>query len=355
MDRAKITIGGQITRTAILLLGQPEAVHHLQPAVAQITWQLKTEEQAYEHFGPPFLMTTSDLYSRIRNTMQKIDVFNQLVPLEVLKYEKWVVLEALHNAIVHQDYGLQSRVIVTETIDQLQFESAGRFFEGNLADYTLGDKTPQRYRNRFLADAMVNVNMIDTMGYGIRRMFTEQRERFYPLPDFDTSNLDKVLVTIYGKVIDPHYTAALMEHRDLPLETVILLDQVQKRHAIGRDEARRLRRQKLVEGRYPRLFVAAHIASATDDKAQYIKSRAFDDAHYKKMVIEYLRKYGHASRKDIDMLLMDKLSDVLDEKQKRNKVRNLLYAMSRRDRTIRSVGSGRSSKWTLILDKKTKY
>jgi ATP-dependent DNA helicase RecG len=348
LDRAKITRGGKITRAALLLLGRPEAVHHLQPAVAQITWRLEGEEQAYEHFGPPFLLTTNDIYSRFRNTIQKVDVPSQLIPLEVRKYEKWVVLEALHNAIAHQDYSLQSRVIVTETVDQLQFESPGNFFEGELSDYTLRERTPQRYRNRFLADAMVNVNMIDTMGYGIRRMFLEQRKRFYPLPDFTTTVRDKVLLAIYGKVIDPNYTALLMEQQDLPLETVILLDRVQKRHTIAKDEARSLRRQKLAEGRYPKLFVAAHIASVAGDKAQYIKNRAFDDAHYKQMVIKYLKKYGHASRQDILELLLDKLSDVLDEKQKRNKIRNLLYAMSKRDKTIRSMGAGSKSRWELF-------
>jgi len=353
LDRAKITRDGRITRAALLLLGRPEAAHHLQPAVAQITWQLKAEEQAYEHFGPPFLLTTSEVYSRIRNTMQKIDLQNQLVPLEMRKYEKGVILEALHNAIAHQDYRLQSRIIVTETADQLYFESAGGFFEGKLADYTLGGRTPQRYRNRFLADAMVNVNMIDTMGYGIRRMFDEQRKRFYPLPDIDASDPDRVSVRIYGKVIDPHYTAVLMAHKDLPLETVILLDKIQKRQTIEKSAAGSLRRQNLIEGRYPKLFVAAHIAAATDDKAQYIKNRAFDDAHYKQMVIEYLKRYGKASRQDIDMLLMDKLSDVLSGQQKSNKVRNLLYAMSKRDQTIRNLGSGRRSQWALVLDDKT--
>lgn len=353
LDRAKITSGGRITCAALLLLGRPEAARHLQPAIAQITWRLEGQEQAYEHFGLPFLLTTNDLYSRIRNTIQKIEVPNRLVPLEVPKYEKWVVLEALHNAIAHQDYSLQSRAIVTETVDQLQFDSAGRFFEGELTDYTLGEITPQRYRNRFLADAMVNVNMIDTMGYGIRRMYLEQRKRFYPLPDFDLSNPNKVLVTIYGKLIDLNYTAALIEHQDLPLETVILLDKIQKRHPIDKDDAKRLRRQKLVEGRYPKLFVAAHIASAADDKARYIKNRAFDDAHYKQLVIEYLKKYGHASRQDIDTLLLDKLSDVLDADQKRNKVKNLLYAMSQRDKTVRSVRSGSSSRWELSLDEKS--
>ena len=202
LDRAKLTSAGRVTRTALLLLGRAQAAHHLQPAVAQITWRLEGEERTYEHFGPPFLLTVNDLYARIRNTNQKIDIPQRLVPLEFPKYEKWVVLEALHNAIAHQDYTKQARIIVTETMDRLTFESAGRFFEGDVSDYTLGKRTPRRYRNRFLADAMVNVNMIDTMGYGIQRMFIQQRRRFYPLPDFDLSQPDMVVVTIHGKVID---------------------------------------------------------------------------------------------------------------------------------------------------------
>ncbi len=346
LDRARLTVGGRISRASLLLLGRPESTRFLTPAVAQITWRLQGEEQAYEHFGPPFLLTTSDLYSRIRNTLQKIDVLNRLVPLEVPKYEKWVLLEALHNAIAHQDYARSSRIIVTETTDRLRVESAGRFFEGQVSDYTLGEKTPQRYRNRFLADAMVNVNMIDTMGYGIRRMFLEQRKRFYPLPDFDLSDPDKVIVTIHGKVIDPSYTATLIQHQDLPLDTVILLDQVQKRRPIEREDARRLRRQKLVEGRYPNLFVAAHIASATGEKAQYIKNRAFDDAHYRQMIMEYLRKYQCASRQDVDALLLDKLSDILSDDQKRSKIHNLLHTLVRR-KLIRNQGSRRFPSYVL--------
>lgn len=346
LDRARLTSTGRVTRAALLLLGRAQAVHHLQPAVAQITWRLEGEERTYEHFGPPFLLTVNDLYAQIRNTNQKIDVPQRLVPLEFPKYEKWVVLEALHNAIAHQDYTKQARIIVTETVDRLTFESAGQFFEGNVSDYTLGNRTPRRYRNRFLADAMVNVNMIDTMGYGIQRMFIQQRRRFYPLPDFDLSQPDRVMVTIHGKVIDPNYTALLMEHQDLPLQTVILLDRIQKRQPISKDEAATLRRLRLVEGRFPNLFVAAHIASVTGDKARYIRNRAFDDEHYKQMIIKYLKQYPNASRQDIDTLLLDKLSDVLSENQKHIKVKNLLAAMSR-DGIIRNAGSRRSPRWVL--------
>ncbi len=347
LDKAKLTKNGAITRACLLLLGREEAAYHLEPAVAQITWKLEGTEQAYEHFSPPFLLTTSECYARIRNTMQKLDVPGQLVPFEVPKYEKWVVLEAMHNAIAHQDYRQQARIIVAERPDRLVFESAGDFFEGGLEDYTLREKTPERYRNRFLADAMVNVNMIDTMGYGIRRMFQEQRKRFYPLPDFNLSTPGKVIVTIHGQVIDPNYTVMLMDQKDLPLSKVILLDRIQKRQAVSKDEANMLRNDKLIEGRYPNLYVAAHIASATGDKAQYIKNRAFDDAHYKQMILEFIRKYGHATRQDIDKLLFSKLSDVLDDDRKRNKVTNLIQSMARED-LIRNEGSRKYPKWHLI-------
>ena len=155
------------------------------------------------------------------------------------------------------------------------------------------------------------------------------------------------MVTIHGKVIDPNYTALLMEHQDLPLQTVILLDRIQKQQSISKDEAVTLRRLHLVEGRFPNLFVAAHIASVTGNKARYIRNRAFDDEHYKQMIVKDQRQYHKASRQDIDTLLLDKLSDVLSENQKRIKVKNLLAGLCRCDGLIRNAGSRRLPQWVL--------
>lgn len=66
------------------------------------------------------------------------------------------------------------------------------------------------------------------------------------------------------------------------------------------------------------------------------------------MVLAYIGEYGSASRNDIDDLLLDKLSDILGEEQKRNKIRNLLYSMSKRDKTIKNDGTGRTPKWVLV-------
>ncbi|HLP59183.1 MAG TPA: hypothetical protein VK186_10155 [Candidatus Deferrimicrobium sp.] len=135
LDKVRITINGKITNTAIILLGKPEASHYLSPAVAQITWKLDSIEQAYEHFDPPFFLNTTRVYQKIRNTYYKILPGNTLFPVEVEKYEPWVILEALHNCIVHQDYTMQSRIILTEKVDELLFTNAGNFYEGSVDCY----------------------------------------------------------------------------------------------------------------------------------------------------------------------------------------------------------------------------
>lgn len=66
------------------------------------------------------------------------------------------------------------------------------------------------------------------------------------------------------------------------------------------------------------------------------------------MIIAFLDKYGSANRKDIDKLLMDKLSDALSEKQKRSKISNLLYTMSKKDKTIKNTGSDHKPIWVLL-------
>lgn len=56
-------------------------------------------------------------------------------------------------------------VSVTEHQGELIFTNAGGFFEGTIDDYTLEDKTPEKYRNSFLSQAMNNLGMIDTEHY----------------------------------------------------------------------------------------------------------------------------------------------------------------------------------------------
>ena len=345
LDRARVTQRGQVTRAALLLLGKSESAHLLLPNPAQITWKLVGQETAYEHFGPPFLLATSDLYQRIRNIQLRLLPDDELLPHEVSKYDQKVVLEALHNCIAHQDYSQNQRIIVTEKPDRLVFENAGHFFEGAPEDYVRGDKTPRGYRNPYLVQAMVEMSMIDQMGYGIQRMYETQRQRYLPMPDYEVSG-DAVLMTVYGGVVDPAYTRVLMENGGLQLTDVLALDRVQKGLEVPDGAIKTLRRKGLIEGRKPRLRVSAVVAAASSKKAEYIKNRAFNDQHYADLVVQYLREFGSVSRKDVDDLLWDKLSDTLDETQKKNKIGNLLGSL-RRKGVIFNAGSKGVPTWKL--------
>lgn len=346
LDRARLTQGGQITRTTLLLLGKAESAWRLSPHPAQLTWSLEGPERAYEHFGLPFLLNTTQLYQRIRNIQLRILPQDELLPVEVPKYDQKIVLEALHNCIAHQDYSRNGRVVVTEQPDRLIFVNEGGFFDGQPDEYVEGTKIPRRYRNPFLAQAMAELNMIDTMGYGIRDMYVGQARRYFPMPDYDLSEPGAVKLTLYGSVVDIAYSRLLIQKTNLPLADVLALDRVQKKLPIPDEAAIRLRKGGLIEGRKPNYFVSAVIASATANKADYIRTRAQDDEFYAKLVMDYLKQFGQASRAEINTLLLDKLSEALEAGQKEKKIANLLTKLRRAGR-ITNTGSRGQPLWKL--------
>ncbi len=346
LDRAHVTQNGQVTRTTLLLLGRAESAYRLSPHPAQMTWSLEGSERAYEHFGPPFLLNTTQLYLRIRNIQLRILPQDELLPVEVSKYDQKIVLEALHNCIVHQDYSRNGRVVVTERPDRLVFENEGSFFEGQPNEYIEGTKIPRRYRNPFLAQAMAELNMIDTMGYGIRDMYTGQARRYFPMPDYDLDEPGVVKMVLYGGVLDISYTRLLIQKTNLPLADVLALDRVQKKLSIPDEAATRLRKAQLIEGRKPKYFVSAVVAKATASVADYIRTRGQDDAFYLKLIMDYLTTKGEANRAEIDHLLLGKLSDALIDKQKANKISSLLTKL-RKQGLIMNTGSDTASCWQL--------
>lgn len=350
LNKAKVTIKGKITRAAIILLGKEEAEHFINPAEAKIRWLLKDfrgNDKDYQIETCPLLLAVDKIYAKIRNLKYRYLKDGTLFPDEVDQYEPFIIREAINNCIAHQDYTKGGRINVVEMEDQLIFTNLGSFIPGSVEKVVREDAPEEHYRNKFLATAMFNLKMVDTAGGGIRKMFNYQRERFFPMPEYDLSN-GKVKVTVIGRVLDVDYARVLAKKQDLSLDEIIMLDKVQKKKAISEVEIDHLRAKGLIEGRKPNFHISYDVAEKTDLKAEYIKTRGLKDDHFKKLVIEYLDKYKEASKEDIDKLLLDILPGVLDEKQRKNKIRNLIYAMSKRDKTIVNQGTNRHPKWVLV-------
>lgn len=353
LNKARITKQGQITRSALLLLGRDEAAHFLSPVDAKISWVLRDGTNMTidsQQFGMPMLLTTDQVFRRVRNLSIERMPDGTLFPTVLPQYDAWVIREALHNCIAHQDYRLGGKINLVEHPDRLVFANLGQFIPDSVEWMLEHQSPPEHYRNQWLIDGMIRLRMIDQVGSGIRRMYETQRKRFFPLPDFliDNANsaLPRVEVTIRGQVLDVNYSQALMRRADLDLRTVLLLDRVQKQQPVDAEALKSLRSLKLIEGRAPKLFVSAQVADWAGQKARYIHNRGVDDDYLCRLVVDYIKKYGQANRKDLDELLLPKMADVLNAEQKAHKLRNLMQGM-RRDGLVRREGPRSAGVWRL--------
>lgn len=335
LNKTKITINGQITNAALILLGNEDSIKFLRPAIAQITWILKDKdgiEIDYHHFAPPFLLSVDRVLSKIRNITFRYIPDNTLFPDEVMQYDNYVIREALHNCIAHQDYSLQERINVIENPDTLVFSNGGAFIPKTIENVIRQDAPQRYYRNAFLCAAMVNLNMIDTIGSGIKRMFVSQRKRFFPMPDYKIDD-NALTVTIYGKVLNEKYVMLLKTHIDMTLNDCIALDAIQKGKTINKDMAERLRKLKCIEGRYPKLFFSEQFAKDLRDVPNYIKQKGLGRKYYKDMVMALLKNSKDGtSRKEIDGLLLDMIPQ--SSCDKKGYIGNLLKEMKEKDNLI---------------------
>lgn len=350
LERRKLIINGQITNAAMLLLGNAEH-DYLFSTVPEASWRIfdnRENLKDYKILKIPFLTLSDRILGYIRNlTYRYMPDQLTLFPTETKQYDPWVLRELLNNCIAHTDYSIGGRIYVNEFEDKLIFKNPGTFIPGSVEPILSPSYTAPFYRNQLLAESMVMFKMIDTEATGIRRSFRVQQDKLFPLPDYDLSVKEEVSVRIYGKEIDERFTHLLFKNRDLDLRTVYLLDQVQKGRPIDKDSVKQLRRESLIEGRVGSLYLASPLAHTAEEKARYIKNRAFDDKYYQDMIVDYISEFGKANKQAVRNLLWDKLPDTLEDKQKERKILTLLTALKRKGVIKTDSPNKQKSNWIL--------
>lgn len=359
LDKAKITINGKITNTAIILLGKSESKHLVSPADPIIRWILKDKDNDvldYYIGAGPFILEVEEIASRIRNLKYRYIPHGTLFPTEVDMYDAYTIREPLNNAIAHQNYQLGVRITVVERPDSLIFNNAGTFLPGSVEEVIARDSPSERYRNTFLVEAMHGLNMVDTIGSGIPRLFEKQRRKYFPMPDYVIEN-ERVTVTIYGKVMNTDYARILAQNDDLAISEIMLLDKVQKKKVILKEEALLLQKKRLIEGRRPNYYLSRDVSAQMDLKAEYTINRGMDKQYYLDFIVQGISQHGEMTKAEIERMLMNKLPgsyNTIDKK--RNKIKHLLTEL-RVKGIIYSVGKGYRSSWHLTnkkLDKEQK-
>lgn len=348
LNKAKVTIKGKITRTALILLGKDESEHFLNPAEVKIRWKLvdeKNNDIDYEIFGLPLILSVEKVFAKIRNIKYRYMKEGTIFPDEVAKYEPFSIREAINNCIAHQDYTKGARINVIEMEDQLVFTNHGTFIPGSVEKVVIEDAPEEFYRNKFLATAMFNLKMVDTAGGGIKKIFNFQRARYFPMPDYDLSE-EKVKMSISGKILDMDYARLLAQNKDLSLEEIMMLDKVQKKNPLTAFEEKHLKSKKLIEGRKPNYFIGLKVAQNTGQKAEYSKNKGFDKKYYLDLIVKSIKEHKELTRSDVDALLWNKLPEWMEEQQKKNKIGNLLSELRIKE-IIENKGTFGNPKWSL--------
>lgn len=351
LTKLRLMDGGLLTNAALVLLGNPD-YKHLMERPPTVMWRLfggAKDNRDYEILEIPFINVGDRIYAKLRNlTYRYMPNQMTLFPIETMQFDQSMIYELLNNCMAHQEYLLGARIYVDEYEDKIKFINPGTFLPGNIRAVLDPSYAPPFYKNQLLAETMANFGMIDTATMGIRKVFEILRRKYFPMPDYETDHY-QVKVTVYGKIMDINYTRLLFDNPDIDLNIVFLMDTVQKGANITVDECKQLRKMGLIEGKMPNLFLSSGVAKMLDEKERYIKNKAFDDQYYKDLIIEYLKKFGKANRSNIRELLMDKLPNVLNEKQKEFKIGNLLASLKREGKIITDSTNHQIANWTLVV------
>ena len=343
LSKCELMVNGKLTRAAIILLGKMFSDSKLRPAVAEVTWTLRDEKQDvvdYEHFSVPFILTVDEILAKIHNLTLREMPGGTLFPDTMKQYDDYTIREALHNCIAHQDYTLRQRINFVENPGFLYYANGGSFIPGTLEN-ALASNGPQRFfRNACLCKAMVHFNMIDTVSRGIKKMFTEQMERRFPMPDYEIDNEKKeVAVRIYGNAINEQYTKLLKDNDNLTLHDCISLDAIQKGHRIDDEIAQNLFKRGLIEGEAPHYTISLGIAKASRQLPEYTKAKGLDKARLKQLVLQLLQNAGKdGARREI---IYDYIKDLLpankSQEQQLRYLGRLLVEMNE-EGTIERIG-----------------
>lgn len=162
-----------------------------------------------------------------------------------------------------------NQINVVEYDDKLVFSNKGAFLPGSIDNVLQQNAPEEHYTNRFLADAMVGLKLVDTIGSGIRKMYACQKKRLFPMPIYTIEN-NRVEVSITGKILDMNYSTLLAKNTNLSLYEIELLNRVQVGTTIRREEVGILRRKHLIEGRFPNVYIAKSIAQTVNKKVDMI-------------------------------------------------------------------------------------
>lgn len=131
----------------------------------------------------------------------------------------------------------------------------------------------------------------------------------------------------------------------MDLETVFMLDLVQKGSHVTREQAKALRGRGLIEGRYPKMTLSPRVAGIIGTHEEYVRKKGLDTGICKEIIAQLLRTRA-CTRSEVVSAIAHALPEDMNGEQRKKHVSNLLQEL-RKERRIRPDGAKGNARWMI--------
>jgi len=183
------------TLAGLLLLGKEAALQRHLPAHEVAFQVLRGTDVAVNEFRHwPLLRIQEWLVQAIEVRNEEQELMVNGIRIGVPRYDHQAVREAVHNALIHRDYGMLGAVHVQLHDDYVLVSNPGGFVTGVRLDNLLA--VAPRPRNPLLSDAFKRVGLVERTGRGIDIIYRGQLRNGRPAPNYSRTTEVNVTVTL---------------------------------------------------------------------------------------------------------------------------------------------------------------
>ena len=303
LEDAELTINGQVTYAALILLGSHKGLgRHLAQAETIFEYRSSEANIAYgqrREFRQGFLTFIDELWELI-NLRNEVHLFQDgLFRHEILTFNEAAVREAILNALAHRDYRLGGSIFVRQFPRKLEIVSPGGFPPGITAENLLWRQAP---RNRRVAGAMAKCHLVERSGQGVNLMVEICVQESKALPDYGDSDDHQVSLILNGEVQDDSFLSFLEKVgsetlADFTTDDFLLLDAIHQEAAIpdrlqGRLSA--LLNLGVIEskgrGRGTRYLLSERFYKLTGKPGAYSRKKGLDTETNKALLLKHIER-----------------------------------------------------------------
>ena len=280
-----------------------------------------TRVRANDFYRTPLLKTFERIMEQFEARVEEEEVQEGLFRIPIPNYDRRSFREAFVNALIHRDYSRLGATHVRMESEGLVISNPGGFVEGvTLENILVVEPKP---RNPLLADSVKRIGLAERTGRGVDLIFQGMLRYGRPAPDYSMSDATTVVLRLSSAEANVGFLRMILEIEErngmaLPLDSLIVLAKLreerrldiselalamQKNEGAARAVIERLIETGLVEAhgiKKGRTYtLSAKVYRSMGQKAGYVRQAGFDPIQQEQMVLQYVKKHGKITRRDV--------------------------------------------------------